>query len=143
VLSAKSLPSVVIIGAGFGGLWAIESLDNAPVEVLLIDQNNYHTFYPLLYQVGAAELAPEQIASPVRSILHRRKNTQFLMEKVERIDLESKTVHCIDGRAVPYDFLVLSTGSVSSFFGIPGAEENALPLRSLEEGIGVRNHILW
>ena len=138
---ASDKPRVVIVGAGFGGLWATKALRRAPVEVILIDRNNYHAFFPLLYQVGAAELAPDNIAKPVRSILRRIRNASFYMAEVTQLDLESKSVHA-GGRIVPYDYLILATGSVTNYFGVPGAAEYAFPLRTLEQGVELRNQIL-
>jgi NADH dehydrogenase len=134
-------PRVVIIGAGFGGFWAIRELTKAPVDVVLVDRNNYHTFFPLLYQVGAAELGPEQISHPVRSFLRRRPNVEFLMDEVKNVDMVHRVVEG-NRHSLNYDYLVLAAGSASHFFGVSGAAENSLPLRSLEEGIEVRNHIL-
>ena len=134
-------PRVVIIGAGFGGFWAIRELTKAPVDVVLIDRNNYHTFFPLLYQVGAAELGPEQISYPVRSFLRHRPNIEFHLDEVKKVDLGYRVVEC-EGHSLNYSYLILAAGSASHFFGVSGASENSLPLRSLEEGIEVRNHIL-
>lgn len=134
-------PRVVIIGAGFGGLWAARTLARAPVEVLLIDRHNYHTFLPLLYQVAAAELEPEAIAYPVRGILRWLPNATFAMAEVQRVDFEQRLVEA-DGLQLPYDFVILATGSISHFFGVPGAVEYAFPLKTLEEGVVLRNHIL-
>lgn len=134
-------PKVVILGAGFGGLWAARTLRPYPVEVTLVDANNYHTFFPLLYQVAAAELEPEDIAYPVRTIIRKLSNVRFVFAHVDRVDLDDQTVEA-DGRAIPYDYLVLATGSVSHFFGVPGAAEHTFPLRTLEEAVALRNHIL-
>lgn len=134
-------PRVVVIGAGFGGLWAARTLVKSPVDVLLIDRNNYHVFFPLLYQVAAAELEPEDIAYPVRNILRRRRNVDFLLADVTDVDLKARTLNA-GGRTIPYDYLVLSTGSITSYFGVPGAADLAFPLRTLEQGIALRNHIL-
>ena len=140
-------PRVVIVGAGFGGLWAAKALTGAPVDVLLLDQHNYHTFLPLLYQVGSAELEPGYIAQPVRMILRQRKNVHFLLAKVTCVDVEARVVqtagrspHSV--RTIPYDYLILATGSVSHFFGIPGAADYAFPLKTMEDGMVLRNHIL-
>ncbi|MBM3944927.1 MAG: NAD(P)/FAD-dependent oxidoreductase [SAR202 cluster bacterium] len=140
-MASQSRPKVVIVGAGFGGLWAARSLSGAPADVTLIDRHNYHTFFPLLYQVAAAELEPEDIAHPVRTILRRKSSVRFLMADVTGLDLEAKCVRTSMGE-VTYDYLVLATGSRPHFFGVRGAEEHALPLRALEEGVAVRNHIL-
>jgi NADH dehydrogenase len=134
-------PRVVILGAGFGGLWAARSLAHARAEVTLLDRNNYHTFLPLLYQVAAAELAPEDIAYPVRSILRKLPNVHFFLADVQRIEFSSRTI-ATDGPAIGYDYLILATGSVTHFFGVPGAAEHAFPLKTLEQGITLRNQIL-
>ncbi|HEX6387047.1 MAG TPA: NAD(P)/FAD-dependent oxidoreductase [Anaerolineae bacterium] len=138
---------VVIVGAGFGGLWAAKALTGAPVDVLLVDQHNYHTFLPLLYQVGSAELEPGYIAHPIRMILRRRKNVRFLLAKVSSVDVAARAVKTTGHnhettRTIPYDYLILATGSVSRYFGIPGAAKYAFNLKTMEDGIELRNHIL-
>lgn len=137
----RARPRVAIIGAGFAGLWAARALARSPVEVLLVDRNNYHTFLPLLYQVAAAELQPGDIAYPIRSILRHWPNVRFAMAEVKKIDLAARTVYT-DGPPISYDFLVLATGSTSHFFGVAGAAEHAFPLKRMEEAISLRNHIL-
>lgn len=132
---------VVIVGAGFGGLWAARTLAHGPLEVLLVDRNNYHTFLALLYQVAAAELHPGDIAYPVRGILRRMPNVRFVMAEVKEVDFARRAVE-MDGFAIPYDYLILAMGSVSHFFEVPGAAECAFPLKTLEQGIALRNHIL-
>ena len=134
-------PRVVIVGAGFGGLWAARALAHAPVEVLLLDRNNYHTFFPLLYQVAAAELEPEEIAYPVRSIVRNLSNARFCMAEVKEIDFAARVVKTTE-RGIPYDFLILGIGSTAHFFGVPGAAEYAFPLKTLEQAVALRNHIL-
>jgi NADH dehydrogenase len=140
-MTAPPRPRVVIVGAGFGGLWAVRALAAAPVDALLVDRNNYHAFLPLLYQVAAAELEPEDIAYPVRSILRRLRHARFALADVREIDLADRVVKATD-RSIPYDFLVLATGSVSHYFGVPGAAQHAFPLKTMEQGIALRNHIL-
>ena len=136
---------VVIVGAGFGGLWAAQALakagDPRPVAVRLLDQHNYHTFLPLLYQVAAAELEPGLIAQSVRSLLRGRRNVRFTMATVERIDLAAQRV-CGSGQTFAYDTLILALGSVNHFFGVPGAAEHCFTLKTVEEGLTLRNHIL-
>ncbi len=134
-------PRVVIIGAGFGGLWAARALTQFPVDVLLIDRNNYHTFLPLLYQVAAAEVEPEAIVYPVRSIVRNLRNVRFTMAEVVSLDLGTRALTTPD-RVIAYDFLILATGSTSHFFGVTGAADHAFPLKTLEQGIALRNHIL-
>lgn len=136
-----SRPRIVIIGSGFGGLQAARSLANSEVEVLLVDRNNYHTFIPLLYQVATAELEPERVAYPVRRILRRLPNARFVMAEVKQIDFVNQVVET-DGSAIPYDFLILATGSQPQFLGVTGAPEYALSMRTLEEAVCLRNHIL-
>ena len=134
-------PQVVIVGAGFGGLWAAQALARAPVRVRLIDRNNYHTFLPLLDQVAAAEIEPEEVVYPVRSILRSTPEVDFLLGEVGEIDFAARTVEtslC----AVPYDYLILAAGSSTHFFGVPGAAEHAFALKTLDDGIRLRNHIL-
>lgn len=140
-LARSPRPRVVIIGAGFGGLWAARRLRRAHVDITLIDQNNYHIFLPLLYQVAAAEVEPEAIVSPVRSIVRRQWNAQFVLGEVTDIDLTDRRVRAGE-RSFLYDYLIIATGSRSQFFGIPGADEHTFPLKSLEQGIALRNHIL-
>ena len=134
-------PRVIVLGAGFGGLWGIRALRHAPVEVLLVDRHNYHTFLPLLYQVAAAELDPEEIAYPVRSILRGMPNAQFVLSEVMGIDFVARQLQTSAG-LLSYDFLILALGSRSHFFGVPGAAEHAFCLKTLEQGIVLRNHIL-
>jgi NADH dehydrogenase len=132
---------VVIIGAGFGGLWAARALAHVPVKVLLLDCNNYHTFLPLLYQVAAAELEPEEIAYPVRSIVRDLPNAHFCMAEVKEIDFAARMVRTTE-RAISYDFLILGIGSTAHFFGVLGAAEYAFSLKTLEQAVALRNHIL-
>lgn len=134
-------PRVVIVGSGFSGLKAARVLASSGVEVVLVDRNNYHTFIPLLYQVAAAQLEPEQIAYPVRNFLRRLPKASFVMAEVKRIDYVNQVVET-NGTAIPYDFLILATGSKSQFLGVPGAKKYALPLKTLEDAVGLRNHII-
>ncbi|TAK28653.1 MAG: NAD(P)/FAD-dependent oxidoreductase [Chloroflexota bacterium] len=140
-MTAANPPRVVVVGAGFGGLWSLRTLARAPVELLLADRHNYHTFLPLLYQVAAAELEPEEIAYPVRSILRGHPRARFVLANVQDLDLPGHRVLC-DGPPLVYDYLILALGSVSHVFGIPGAAEYSLPLKSVDQGIVLRNHIL-
>jgi NADH dehydrogenase len=138
---APARPRAVIVGAGFGGLWAARELAGAPVDVLLLDRNNFHVFLPLLYQVAAAELEPEDIVYPVRGILRGIPNVSFGMADVTGVDPASRTVMA-SGRVYPYEYLILAAGSTSAFFGVPGAERYALPLKTMEQAIALRNRIL-
>jgi NADH dehydrogenase len=106
-----------------------------------MDENNYHTFLPLLYQVAAAELEPEEIAHPVRSILRKLPNVHFALAKVNAIDLAAKVVKTND-RAIPYNYLVVATGSTPEFFEVKGAAEHALSLKTLQDGIVIRSRVI-
>ncbi len=132
---------VIIIGAGFGGLWAARRLAKEPADVLVISRENYHTFFPLLYQVAAAELEPGEISHPVRSILQEYKNADYLLNEVTGIDLEKKMVRT-GSHELAYDYLVIASGSQPHYFGIEGAAEYAFALRTMEDAIRLRNHIL-
>ena len=126
---------VIIIGGGFGGLSAAQALKSAPVDVTLIDRRNYHLFQPLLYQVATGSLSPGEIAAPLRGVLSRQKNTQVLMGEVEDIDPVSKRVVLADGASFEYDFLIVATGSQSSYYGHDGWRQWAPGLKSVEEAI--------
>ncbi len=134
-------PKVVIVGAGFGGLWAARSLANKPVDVLVVDQNNYHTFLALLYQVAAAELEAEDIAYPVRSIFWNFPNVDFVLANVRLINLQSRIL-VTEGEEISYDYLILSTGSITNSFEIPGVEAHTYYLKTLEEAVALKNHII-
>jgi NADH dehydrogenase len=134
-------PRVVIIGAGFGGLWAARTLAQENVDVLVIDRNNYHTFLALLYQVAAAELEAEDIAYPVRSIFWKYSNIDFTLAYARHIDLQNRAIST-DGESISYDYLILATGSITYSFGLPGVAENAYCLKTLEEAVALKNHII-
>ena len=136
-------PKVIIIGGGFGGLSAAQALKSAPVDVTLIDRRNYHLFQPLLYQVATGSLSPGEIAAPLRGVLSRQKNTQVLMGEVEDIDPVSKRVVLADGASFEYDFLIVATGSQSSYYGHDGWRQWAPGLKSVEEAIDIRHKILY
>jgi NADH dehydrogenase len=140
-MSQEARPRMVIVGAGFAGLWAARALRGAPADVVVVDRNNYHTFFPLLYQVAAAELEPEDIIYPVRSILHRYENIHFMMGEVTVIDTAQHKLQ-MGSQSIPYDYLILSIGSEAHYFGVQGAEEHAFPLKKLDDAILLRNHIL-
>src|SRR5579859_3414455 len=114
VLSPKS--SVLILGAGFGGLYAAKALKRAPVRVTVVDRRNFHLFQPLLYQVATAALNPSDIASPVRSILHDQQNVNVILGEVTAVDTERKRVKLADDE-LAYDYLIIATGATHSYFG--------------------------
>ena len=120
---------------------AAQSLAKSGADVLLIDRHNYNTFVPLLYQVAAAQIAPDTIAYPLRTILRGQPRTRFLQTEVRSVDFVHQLVRT-DAGEIFYDYLVLATGSQTQFLGVPGAAAHAFPLRTLAEAIALRNHIL-
>lgn len=136
---------VVIIGAGFGGLYAARTLANRDVDVLLIDRENFHTFTPLLYQVATAALDPSEIAYPVRTIFRKNRNIRCLWASVTDIDHAEKTVTMsVEGKPhnESYDYLILAAGSVTNFFGNRAAAQISFELKTLRQAVILRNHLL-
>ena len=133
---------VVVIGAGFGGLHAVRTLArDYRVRITLIDQNNYHLFQPLLYQVAIAGLEAPQIAFPIRGFLRSFPRARFHLGRVSGIETQNKIVWVGD-HPVPYDYLIVAAGSRSADFGIPGVREHAIGLKSLSEAITIRDRVL-
>lgn len=130
------------MGGGFGGLTAARKLARLPVDVTLVDRRNFHTFQPLLYQVATAGLDSASIAYPVRGIVHRDPGLRFRLGEVAAVDRSARVVHLADGDELPYDYLVLAAGAVTNTFGIPGVEENGLPLKTLTDAVRLRTHLL-
>src|SRR5881275_3611653 len=110
-------PKVVIIGGGFGGLWAAKALANKPVDVTLIDRKNHHVFQPLLYQVATAVLSPGEIAQPIRRILHKARNVEVILGEAIGFDKTAAKVRLIDGSEIAYDYLIVAAGARHSYFG--------------------------
>jgi len=141
----ESLPKVIILGAGFGGLFAARAMANQNADVLLVDQNNYHTFTPLLYQVASCALDPSEIAPPVRTTVRYAKNIRFLLGTVtgvnqakRMVDIESQGL----SRTENYDYLIVATGSTPTYFGNDTFREHAFELRTLQDAIQLRNQVL-
>ncbi len=134
-------PRVVIVGAGFGGLSAAKALAKANMRVTLVDRRNHHLFQPLLYQVATAGLAPNQIATPIRTILRKQKNSEVLLGTVTAVDTGRRHV-VLDGKRINYDYLVLATGARHSYFGRDEWEPFAPGLKSVEDATELRKRIL-
>jgi NADH dehydrogenase len=134
---------VVVIGGGFGGLSAAQGLKSNLVDVTLIDRRNYHLFQPLLYQVATGSLSPGEIASPLRGVLNRQKNTRVWLGTVVDVDPDFKRVILADGTVVPYDSLIIAAGSQTSYFGHNEWQEWAPGLKSIEEATTIRHKILY
>jgi NADH:ubiquinone reductase (H+-translocating) len=135
-------PKVVIVGGGFGGLACARKLHRQPVDVLLLDGRNYHLFTPLLYQVATALLNPSDIAYPLRRRFRRSPNVRFRQEVVTSIDARGKTVRTASGDDVPFDYLVLATGSTNNYFGNEEIARATIGLKTLPEALRLRNHVL-
>ena len=133
---------VVILGGGFGGLYAAKALKRAPVDLTVIDRRNYHLFQPLMYQVATGSLSPGEIAAPIRGVLNRQKNTRVLLGEVVDIDPVAKEVSLKDGATCPYDSLIVATGSKTAYFGHDDWSKWAPSLKSVEEATMIRHKIL-
>jgi len=132
---------VVIIGSGFGGLYAARALRKADVRITVVDRRNYHLFQPLLYQVATAALNPSDIARPIRSILRRQKNVDVLLGEATAIDLDKKLVTLRDGE-LAYDILIVATGATHSYFSHPEWERDAPGLKTIEDALEIRRRVL-
>src|SRR5262249_38967456 len=134
-------PRIVIVGAGFGGVEAARALKHADADVVLIDRRNFHLFQPLLYQVATAALSPGDIAWPARSVFRRQKNITVLMVDIRRVDVARRVV--TDGKVeIPYDFLVLATGAMHSYFGHEEWEAFAPGLKTISDALSLRERLL-
>jgi NADH dehydrogenase len=139
---ASTRARVVIVGAGFGGLECARTLNRAAVDVLLVDRGGYHLFIPLLYQVATALLNPSEIAYPLRALFRKSPNVRVSATTVTGIDLRRCVVRASPGQEIPYDYLVLATGSTSSYHGNEQLAEKSIGLKTLEDGTRLRNHVL-
>jgi NADH dehydrogenase len=135
-------PRVVILGCGFGGLWAAQGLRKAPAEVTVLDRTNHHLFSPLLYQVATAGLSAPAIAAPIRHILAGQRNVTVLMGEAREIDAQEKCVLLEDGSRIPYDYLVVATGAAHSYFGRDEWAPFAPGLKTLEDALEIRRRML-
>lgn len=134
-------PRVVILGGGIGGIKAAQQLANQPVDVLIIDHNNYQVFQPLLYQVATSMLSTDEVVYPIRAFFKKAANVDFMLAEVNGIQPEAKVVKTSHGD-VAYDYLIIALGSTPNFFGNQEVERNALPLKTLQDSIRIRSHLL-
>jgi NADH dehydrogenase len=144
-MSTNHRPTVIVIGAGFGGLYATKQLAKADVDVLLVDRHNFHLFTPLLYQVATSGLEPGEIAYPVRGIVRGKTNTRFLLGSVEAIDPANRTVTVQTAQKTcqeRYDYLIVAAGSRTHYFGMEPIERHGFGLKTLADGVVLRNHLL-
>jgi NADH:ubiquinone reductase (H+-translocating) len=135
-------PKVIIVGGGFGGLWAANALANKPVDVALIDRKNHHVFQPLLYQVATAVLSPGEIATPIRRILHYAKNIEVILGEVLDFDPTHHQVILDDGASMKYDYLIVAAGARHSYFGHDDWEVSAPGLKTVEDAVEIRRRVL-
>lgn len=138
----NSKPKVIIIGGGFGGLWAAKALADKPVDVTLIDRKNHHVFQPLLYQVATAVLSPGEIAQPIRRILHKFKNIEVILGEAAGFDKESNRISLTDGSQIAYDYLIIAAGARHAYFGHDDWEREAPGLKTLEDALEIRRRVL-
>jgi NADH dehydrogenase len=141
-MAAPSVPHVVIVGGGFGGLYTAQALGNKPVKVTLIDKRNFHLFQPLLYQIATGSLSPGDIASPLRTVVKKFSNIQVIMDEVLDIDPQAKTLklkHNAEG--VSYDMLVLATGGMTHYFGNDAWAQHTQSLKTVEEALDMRRKV--
>ena len=135
-------PTVLILGAGFGGIGAARKLHKAPVDVVLVDRHDYHTFQPLLYQVATDLLDPETVGHPIRDFVEKQDNLRFVQSSVTGIDLDARHVEFADWGPQAYDYLIVGLGARVNFFGTPGAGEHAFPLYTLNDAVRLKQHLL-
>lgn len=137
-----AVPHVVVVGGGFGGLWAARALRDAPVRITLVDRGNHHLFQPLLYQVATAGLSAPNIAAPLRHILRKQKNVTVLLGEVDNVAPDAKQVRLADGRTLDYDHLLLASGATHAYFGHDDWAAHAPGLKTLDDALEIRRRIL-
>ena len=138
---ADKKPRIVIVGAGFGGVKLAKLFAKDDVEVILVDRHNFHLFQPLLYQVSTAVLSTDEIAYPIRTFFRKNKNVEFFMAKAQGVDQDRKVLLTNHGE-IAYDYLILAAGATTNFFGMENVEKNSFGMKTLQEAIHIRNHVL-
>jgi NADH:ubiquinone reductase (H+-translocating) len=139
--SERAMPRIVIVGGGFGGLYAAQALKRAPAEITLVDRTNHHVFQPLLYQVATASLAPGDVAYPLRAVLSSQRNTTVILAEAAGVDLANRKVVLADGW-LAYDYLIIAPGARHSYFAHPEWEESAPGLKTLDDALAIRRRVL-
>ena len=140
-VQAKNNPHIVVLGAGFGGLTFCQAFHHPSARITLVDRQNHHLFQPLLYQVATAGLSAPEIAQPIRSILSDQSNVTVLLDNAVDCRLAERQV-VLETNTLSYDYLVLALGGVTSYFGHPEWEQFAPGLKSLNDAIRIRSHVL-
>jgi NADH:ubiquinone reductase (H+-translocating) len=135
-------PRVLVLGGGFGGIGAAQKLKKSPVDVVLVDKHNYHTFQPLLYQVATGLLEQSAVGHPMRDLFHKHVNARLHQDRVTAIDLDAREVRFAELEPLIYDYLVLALGAEVNFFGVEGAADHAFPLYTLPDAVRLKEHIL-
>lgn len=134
-------PRIVIVGGGFGGIKLAKLFAKENVEITLVDRHNFHLFQPLLYQVSTAVLSEDEIAYPIRSFFRKNKNVNFFMAKAQGVD-QARNVLITNHGEISYDYLILAAGTTTNFFGMKEVEEHAFGMKSIQEALHIRNHVI-
>ena len=134
-------PKIVIVGGGFGGIKLAKLFAKENVDITLVDRHNFHLFQPLLYQVSTAVLSEDEIAYPIRSFFRSNKNVNFFMAKAKGVD-QARNVLLTNHGEIPYDYLILAAGTTTNFFGMKEVEEHAFGMKSIQEALHIRNHVI-
>ena len=138
----SSKTRIVVVGAGFGGVKVVRELaKDKSLDITIIDRRNFHLFQPLLYQLATSLLSTDEIAYPIRAFFRHNKNVDLFMAKLRGLDKERKVVITNHGE-VPYDYLVLAAGATTNFFGMESVEEHSFPMKTLQEALHIRNHVI-
>lgn len=138
---ANGRPQIVIVGGGFGGIKLAKLFAKENVDITLVDRHNFHLFQPLLYQVSTAVLSEDEIAYPIRSFFRSNKNVNFFMAKAQGVD-QARNVLITNHGEIPYDYLILAAGTTTNFFGMKEVEEHAFGMKSIQEALHIRNHVI-
>src|SRR5262249_43378194 len=140
-LRMTNAPQILILGGGFGGLYAAKKLKRAPAKGTVVHRRNFHLFQPLLYQAATAALNPSDTAYPIRSVVARQEKTNVTLGDATAIDVDRKIVKMSDGE-IPYDYLIVATGATHSYFNHPDWERSAPGLKTIEDALEIRRRVL-